>query len=140
MSKSKHFWVSLFVILSVVGGCGTCLNPFDDTLAGNWALTTDSESNLPDTVLTFDSNSQLTKVTFTLEGGTTIEATPSATTTISDSTVTINVSISQGVLNFVGTLNEAQTVATGTLNAALTVGGATITLPGVDATLTKLLD
>jgi hypothetical protein len=140
MSKSNFLLVCLSGVLVLIGGCASCFPPPNEAiLAGNWSLTTDVSSDLPATVLFFDSLGQLTKIEFTLDSGVVVGTSPASVVTVTGSTVAINILIGQGSINFLGTLDEAQNVATGTLNAALTLGGATITLPGVDATLTRLL-
>lgn len=123
-------------ILTFMGGCGIVGSP-EGVLAGNWLLTTTDNSNLPPTVLNFDSSGNLTKVTFTINNGNIEYATPNSTTLVSEKNVTVTVAFDAGSLSFVGTLNDDNTVATGNLTTSLTVGGLVINLVGSNATLTK---
>jgi hypothetical protein len=121
--------------LLAITGCGT--TPAAEVLAGDWSLATTESSNLPPTVLNFDEEGTLTKVTFTIDNGT-VDYTPTSTSsTVEDSDVTISVTIGPGSLSFVGTLNDDNTLITGNLTTQLVIGSLTINLTGADATLTK---
>jgi hypothetical protein len=137
--KTKLGLALLSSIMVIVGGC--CLTPVESVLTGNWSLTLNdnTEVDWPATVLIFDTDGQISEIQFTLSGQAYATTYPDSTTTVDGSTVTIKVFTDQGTLTFVGTLSEDEQTVTGTLTTALTFGNVTITLPGVSATLTRLL-
>jgi len=124
-----------------IQGCGSPAAPPvpEAVLAGSWELTTVNPSNLPKTVLTFDSNGNLTNITYTVGGASVSQIPISGSTTVVDSTVTISETLPNGgSISFQGTLNEAGTQATGNIVAVFSVTNIfTTTLPGVPAVLTK---
>ena len=114
--------------------------PAEAVLAGTWRLEPGEQFTPPlsDWFLTFDSNGELTRVTYTFAGFATVTwNNPPAATTVNGSSVYISVSQSGNGLIFSGTLNSSNTVATGTLSSNLVVGGITISVSQGPATLTK---
>jgi hypothetical protein len=122
-------------------GCGALPGPPvpESVLAGNWILATANASNLPTTILTFDSNGNLTNIAYEI-GGATVNQTPLNTATVvNGEAVTVTGTLpNSGSLSFQGTLNEFSTQATGNLIATISVTNIfSTTLPGVPATLTR---
>jgi hypothetical protein len=137
--KTKLVLALIASIMFIVGGC--CLIPIESVLTGNWSLTLDNNTEVdwPATVIIFDSNGQISQVQFTLDSNVYATTYPDSTTTVDGSTVTIKVFTDQGTLTFVGTLSADEQTISGTLTVALTFDDVVITLPGVNATMTRLL-
>ncbi len=130
-------WATL--LASVVGGCGPAPTPPGAVLAGTWSVTAEGNPDLKQLLFTFDSNGQLSNVTYQVGSNATISASyPAATTDVNGTNVTISSTFLNNTLSFTGTLNSANTVITGTLTTQITVGGIVITVNNGAATLRKL--
>lgn len=133
--------VSLLVLtsglLTFVGGCGTVVPP-EAVLSGDWSLTTNSPSNLPPTLLNFDSSGNLKTITFTINNGNVQYDATNSTTLVSGKNVTITLAFGAGSLSFVGTLDDNNTNITGNLTTSIVINNLTINLVGAAATLTKV--
>ena len=130
----------LVLATALLGGCPAATTPPEAVLAGTWQLVPSEQFTPPlsDWFLTFDSNGELTKVSYTFAGFATVTwNNPPAATTVNGSSVYISTTQSGNGLTFSGTLNSTNTVATGTLSSNLIVGGITISVNQGPATLTK---
>ena len=134
--------MGLGLTLGLNSGCAGCLQPPpppEAVLAGTWLMTP-----VPQTVppvenwrLTFDSDGNLTNITFTIVGVTTTWTNPSGATSVDGDSVYISSTDQGSGLTFTGTLNSDKNVIDGSLTSNIVVGGVTISLSQGPATMTK---
>lgn len=116
--------------------------PLPETvMAGDWALTTDTPSTLPPTILTFDASGSLTSVTYTINGLPVTQTPISGGTVVSGTALSISENLNNernSTLFFNGTLNGDNTQATGSLTTNLNINNILLVIiDGAAATLTK---
>jgi hypothetical protein len=124
----------------IFGGCAPPPGPGpgEGILAGNWSLTTDQPSDLPPTVVSFDSTGKFTQIAYQVDGVTITQVPIDGSTLVSGNTVNISQTLTTGSsLDFVGQLNSANTQITGSLIATLNISILSIQVSDQPATLTR---
>jgi hypothetical protein len=127
-------------LLLTMAGCPAPTPPPEAVLAGTWQLVPSQTFTpaLTNWFLTFNSDGDLTQISYTFAGFATVTLNnPPSATNVNGSSVFISSTVSGNGLTFSGTLNSTNTVATGTLSSNLVVGGVTISVDQGPATLTK---
>jgi hypothetical protein len=146
LSMKRAFFAGVITLAAVMlGGCPspTPTPPPEAVLAGTWTMTGDAvDPQISELQLTFDSNGDLTKISYVVDGlvRVTIDQASfiNSDTSVSGSDVTI-VANWFTVNNIVisGTLNASQDQITGSASYVFVAGGVTIEAPVGDVTLTK---
>ncbi len=108
----KGIVVGAATLAVLSAGC-TPVPPATAVLAGTWKLTTPSDvTNLTELLLTFDSNGNLSNVTYKIGDKATITSpTPTATTAVAGQNVTISATFVGNSLSFSGVLNDTSHAA-----------------------------
>ena len=122
--------------LALYSGCISVTSP-EAVLHGTWKLTTDQTTDLTETLLTFDTNGQLTSLSYTAAGVTATNDSITGTSRVDGDNVTITTAFGANSVNFNGTFNAAKTVITGEGDTSATLGGITISVVNGPVTLTK---
>jgi hypothetical protein len=138
--KSQAGGLIVLSVASLTGLLGGCVPvPPEAVLAGTWSVTAEDSPDLKELVFTFDSNGNLSNVTYQVGSNASISVpAPESTTEVNGSSVTISSTFLNNSVVFEGTMNSTNTVITGTLTTQITVGGLIITIDNGAATLTKL--
>lgn len=130
--------IAVSALLAGVFGCPE-LQPAESVLAGTWELNQSANANVTDWLLTFDSQGDLTQMSYVVDNVLIIWTDPPAAVRVDGDQVHISATQSGNGLNFDGTLDstEAPTTATGSLSADLVIGDLRVSVPQGPATLVK---
>lgn len=127
------------VSLAAMPGCAPPPPPPEAVLSGTWLLVPQIQPNpsIENFTLTFDSDGDLTQVSYQIGTQTVTWDNPPAATNVDGSSVYIGITQGISTVAFNGTLNSDNTVATGNLTSTLSAGGITVETDNGPATMTK---
>ena len=138
MKSTRMRKLLLAIPFTLVSGCVSPPPP-EAVLAGTWQLTQETDEQLTDFFLTFDSSGNLVKLSFTVGDNITVESPiTSATVSVQGAAAQITTECMAGDLTFNGTLDETNNIIQGQLTSTITVFGISIIIDNGAATLTRL--